>query len=317
MDSLLNVFDFSQLNNTSREWLVLLAILLATMLAVMACGMLIFGHRNSVKRRLAMVNGQESTTPSARYSPKVSNTLESLSSYILPTNEKEKEGIRHKLMHAGFYQKSAVTNFYAIKLFASLCCLFLAALIYIFMSGEVSVSTLFIVAIAIGVFLPNIVLNHLIKRRQREIRNGIADMLDLLVVCTESGLGFVASLRRVSDELYISHPELADELDTVCVKIKAGIEMPDAFHGLITRTGLEEFRGLVALLSHANKIGGSIAKTLRDYADDYRDKRNQAAEEIAAKIPTQMLFPMLIFIWPCFFIVAVGPAILSLMDAFK
>ncbi|MCF7354030.1 type II secretion system F family protein [Vibrio sp. CK2-1] len=317
MDSLLNVFDFSQLNNTSREWLVLLAIMLATIMAVMACGMLIFGHHNSVKRRLASVNGQDSASSSARYSPKVSNTLESLSSYILPTNEKEKEGVRHQLMHAGFYQKTAVANFYAIKLFASLFFLFIAALVYIFMGGDVSIPTLLIAALAAGVFLPNIALNRLIKRRQREIRNGIADMLDLLVVCTESGLGFVASLRRVSDELYISHPELADELDTVCVKIKAGVEMPDAFHGLITRTGLEEFRGLVAMLAHANKVGGSIAKTLRDYADDYRDKRNQAAEEIAAKIPTQMLFPMLIFIWPCFFIVAVGPAILSLMAAFK
>ncbi len=318
MDSLNSLLSLPQDGTNMRQWLFLVMILLATILAVMAIGMLLFGQRNSVKRRLAMVNGEAMGSPNhARYSPKVSNTLESLSPYILPSNEKEQESVRHKLMHAGFYQKSAVANFYAIKLFASLFFLLIAALVYVFMRGEVSVLTLIVCAVGAGVFLPNIVLHRLVKQRQRKIRNGVPDMLDLLVVCTESGLGFVASIRRVADELYISHPELADELDTVCVKIKAGVEMPDAFHGLVNRTGLEEFRGLVAMLSHANKIGGSIAKTLRDYADDYRDKRNQEAEEIAAKIPTKMLFPMLIFIWPCFFIVAVGPAILSLMEAFK
>lgn len=317
MDTFSRLLALPEDGSNMRQWLFLVSILLATMLAVMAVGMLVFGQRNSVKRRLAAVNGDTSDASSAHYSPKVSNTLESLSPYILPSNEKEQESVRHKLMHAGFYQKSAVANFYAIKLFASLACLFIAALVYVFLRGEVSVFTLIVCALGAGVFLPNIGLHHLIKQRQRKIRNGIADMLDLLVVCTESGLGFVASIRRVADELYISHPELADELDTVCVKIKAGVEMPDAFHGLVTRTGLEEFRGLVAMLAHANRIGGSLAKTLRDYADDYRDKRNQEAEEIAAKIPTKMLFPMLIFIWPCFFIVAVGPAILSLMEAFK
>lgn len=142
-------------------------------------------------------------------------------------------------------------------------------------------------------------------------------MLDLLVVCTESGLGFNASLRRVANEMVISHPELAEELDTVCMKIQAGKSMPDSLREMIVRTGLEEFLGLVSMLSHASRVGGSLVDSLREYTEDYRDKRQQAAEEIAAKIPVKMMFPMVIFIWPCFFIVAIGPSLITLSEAFS
>ncbi len=85
---------------------------------------------------------------------------------------------------------------------------------------------------------------------------------------------------------------------------------------LIERTGVVEISGLVTMLSHASRIGGSLSQSLREYTEDYRDKRNQEIEELAAKIPTKMIFPMLIFIWPCFFIVAIGPSLLMLADAF-
>lgn len=125
------------------------------------------------------------------------------------------------------------------------------------------------------------------------------------------------ALKRVAQELAISHPDLADELDTVCLKIKAGYEMPHAFRDMVARTGLSELNGLVSMLSHASRVGGSISQTLRDYTEDYRDKRTQEVEEIAAKIPTKMVFPMLVCIWPGFFIVVVGPAALRLIDAFS
>lgn len=174
---------------------------------------------------------------------------------------------------------------------------------------------LMIILVALGLFAPNFVLGRMVTKRQRRVRAGVPDALDLLVVCTESGLGFKAALRRVGDEMLISHPDFADELLTVCAKIKAGVEMSDAFQELIQRTGVTEIQGLVSMLAHASRIGGSLSKTLRDYTEDFRDKRNQEVEEIAAKIPTKMIFPLLMFIWPCFFIVAVGPAIIKLLDA--
>lgn len=112
----------------------------------------------------------------------------------------------------------------------------------------------------------------------------------------------------------MSHPEFADELDTVCVKFSAGVELESAFEELVRRTGVDEITGLVKMLAHAAKIGGSLSQTLREYTEDYRDKRNQEIEELAAKIPTKMIFPLLLFIWPCFFIVAIGPSILNIID---
>lgn len=157
----------------------------------------------------------------------------------------------------------------------------------------------------------------MVSERKDRVKAAVPDALDLLVVCTESGLGFNAALKRVGDELVVSHPDLAFELETVCAKIQAGVEMPIAFKELVDRTGVEELTGLVTMLSHAAKVGGSIAQTLRDYTEDYRDKRTQEAEEVAAKIPTKMLFPMVIFIWPCFFIVALGPGLMTLFDALQ
>ncbi|EGQ9132950.1 type II secretion system F family protein, partial [Vibrio parahaemolyticus] len=183
--------------------------------------------------------------------------------------------------------------------------------------GSKYVYFLMILSIFVGLFIPNIFLSRMINQRQKSIRASVADMLDLLIVCTESGLGFNAALRRVADELVVSHPELADELDTVCNKIQAGKTMPEALHEMVVRTGLEELVGLVSMLSHASRIGGSLVNSLREYTEDYRDKRQQAAEELAAKVPVKMLFPTVFFIWPCFFIVAVGPAIITLIEAFS
>ena len=238
------------------------------------------------------------------------STLESLAPVMKPSNSKESESIRQKLMHAGYHDANALTVFYAFKGMTVAVGLGLAAGFYFLTPDMAMLNLVMVASVGGGLYVPNILLGHLVKKRQSRIRGGIPDALDLMVVCTESGLGFNSALRRVADEVAISHPDFADELDTVCVKINAGVEMSDAFNDLIERTGLIEIAGLVTMLAHASRIGGSLAQTLREYTDDYRDKRNQEVEEIAAKIPTKMIFPLLLFIWPCFFIVAIGPSML-------
>lgn len=193
----------------------------------------------------------------------------------------------------------------------------LAGFYYIFSGTDAGLIIFVALGAGIGMFIPNMALSHLMKKRQSRIKRGVPDALDLLVVCTESGLGLNMALVRVSHELAMSHPDLAEELETVCLKIKAGYEMPHAFRDMVERTGVTELSGLVGMLSHASRIGGSLAQTLRDYTEDFRDKRNQEVEEIAAKIPTKMVFPMILCIWPCFFIVVLGPAVLAAIDGFK
>jgi tight adherence protein C len=220
-------------------------------------------------------------------------------------------------MHAGFHQSNSLSMFYAIKSVTTIIGVMVATLVYLTIPESKYLYTFMALAVFVGLVLPDFILRRMIDKRQRAIRAGVPDMLDLLVVCTESGLGFNAALRRVADELVISHPELADEVDTVCNKIQAGKPMPEALRELVYRTGLDELMGLVSMLSHASRIGGSLVNSLREYTEDYRDKRQQAAEEMAAKIPVKMMFPMVLFIWPCFFIVAIGPALISLAEAFK
>lgn len=310
MESILaNIAAFS----FTRSDLMLIGLLIAVTLSVFSFGFVLNGVRNSINRRVDELADPEV----ARQRSRVKDTLESISPLYIPKSGKERENIRHQLMHAGMHQKSALANFYAIKIFSFTISLVIAGIIYLSIPNS-SMVVFYMACIAfIGLFLPNFMLRKKAEARQRKIRRGIPDALDLLVVCTESGLGFLTALRRVANEIYISHPELGDELDTICLKVKTGVEIPQAFEEMMTRTGLTELSGLTSMLSHASRVGGSISDTLREYTEDYRDKRNQAAEEIAAKIPIKMMFPMILCIWPCFFIVAMGPSIIILLDGLK
>ncbi len=123
-------------------------------------------------------------------------------------------------MHAGFHQSNSLSMFYAIKSVTTIFGVMVAVLVYLTIPESKYLYTLMALAVFVGLVIPDFILRRMINSRQKAIRAGVPDMLDLLVVCTESGLGFNAALRRVADELVISHPELADEVDTVCNKIQ-------------------------------------------------------------------------------------------------
>ncbi|MDW6002346.1 type II secretion system F family protein [Vibrio mangrovi] len=305
MDTITYILNF----RPDEEFFVLAIVFVASTLLIITVALVVMGSKSQVKRQLEEIR-KDMGSGSLKKSRKLD--LEYLAPIVAPRNKRDQETARHQLMHAGFHDANALTIYYGLKVFSTIIGLLIASSFYLFTPDISHLNLLIIVSVAAGIYIPNVVLNHFVKKRQRKIRAGVPDALDLLVVCTESGLGFSSSLRRVADELMISHPDFADELDTVCAKIKAGVEMVDAFEDLVERTGVTEILGLVHMLAHASRIGGSLAQTLREYTEDYRDRRNQEVEEIAAKIPTKMIFPLLLFIWPCFFIVAIGPSILAL-----
>lgn len=298
-----------------EQFVILALVMLATVLTVFIVFFLVGSLRSPLKARLDEVkrNNQGEKLKKTR---RLDATLESLAPAVANSNSKESQSLRQKLMHAGYHESSALTVFYALKGLSILVGFSIAAALYFLAPDMSNLNVAMIVSAGGGLYAPNVILSNMVSKRQSRVKAGVPDALDLLVVCTESGLGFNAALRRVADELMISHPDFADELDTVCIKIKAGYEMSDAFEELIERTGVKELNGLVTMLAHAARIGGSLSQTLRDYTEDFRDKRTQELEEIAAKVPTKMIFPLLLFIWPCFFIVAVGPSLLALSDAF-
>jgi tight adherence protein C len=169
----------------------------------------------------------------------------------------------------------------------------------------------------LGSIIPSVWLDRSVKSRQRELRVAFPDALDLLVVCVEAGLGLAPAMQRVADDLMISYPELGLELTLVNAEMRAGVERAQALKNLAERTGLDDIRGLVALLVQTLRFGTGIADALRVYSEEFRDKRMQAAEEAAAKIGTKMIFPLTLCLFPSFFLVAIGPAVVRLVEAFK
>jgi tight adherence protein C len=172
-------------------------------------------------------------------------------------------------------------------------------------------------AASVGLFGPNSALNRLEEKRLKKLRDGFPDALDMLVVCVESGLGLSSAIQRVADEIGVSHPELATEMAVVNAETRAGVDRTKALRNFADRTGLDDIRGLVSMLVQAMRFGTSVADTLRVYSEEFRDKRMQKAEEEAAKIGTKLIFPLVLCLFPSFFTVAIGPAVLRLIEAFS
>ncbi|MBY5920831.1 type II secretion system F family protein [Ferrimonas balearica] len=228
----------------------------------------------------------------------------------------DSSGSRKRLIHAGFHSNNALAVYNGLRL---LFLLVMGMVTIIAMQWMVDLSTglqIYLVVMLLGfaLLIPSFILDRFAARRMRKIRNGFPDALDLLVVCCESGQGLLGALQRVSVELRVSHKELAEELLLVCQKSRAGIELSTALNEFSERTGLEDIRGLNGAITQSIRLGTGIAETLRVYAEEYRDKRLQAAEELAAKLGVKIIFPMLTCIWPAFFIVAVGPAVIKIME---
>jgi len=270
-----------------------------------------------LRRRLARLGGSESAGTS--FGGLFIDRIRPLFPYLVPGKEEERSRVGKLLMHAGFRSASAMPVFYASKALLTLGLPFLtfsAAPFFPAVSGG-KIMLVALIGAALGFVLPGIWLDRRVNARQREIRSSFPDALDLLVVCVESGLGLAPALQRVADDLVISAPELGGELALVNAEMRAGVERTQALKNLATRTGLDDIKGLVALLVQTMRFGTGVADALRVYSEEFRDKRMQAAEEEAAKIGTKMVFPLVLCLWPAFFLVAVGPAVIRLVDVFK
>lgn len=268
------------------------------------------------RQRLARVGQAES--PVANRPSGLIARLRPLAAFVLPGKQKERSRVAELLLHAGYRSPYALSTFYGTK------ALLMAALpISVLLTSpffpQVTTSRLVLYALGAAVagsLLPSMWLDRRVLARQRALRTGFPDALDLLVVCVESGLGLAPALQKVADEVEVSHPQLGSELALVNAEMRAGVERTQALRNLADRTGLADIRGLVALMVQTMRFGTSIADALRVYADEFRDKRMQAAEEQAAKIGTLMIFPLITCLFPSFFLVAIGPAVIRLIDVF-
>ena len=281
----------------------------------LALTVLVAGATSPLRRRVEQAVGPAAAGAGAMAG--LNRMLDSAAPIVTPRKEGERVRVRTRMIHAGYRSPNAITAFFTVKLLLGImlpvAVLLGASQFPYYTTYQVGVAAL--VASFLGMMIPNLYLGKRVEKRQRALRNGFPDALDMLVVCVEAGLGLNAAIQRVTAELSVSHPELASELGLVNAEIRAGVDRVQALRNLADRTGLPDIRGLVALLAQSLRFGTSVAETLRVYAEEFRDKRMQRAEEQAAKIGTKLLFPLVFCLFPGFFLVAIGPALLGVMNA--
>jgi tight adherence protein C len=298
--------------------LVVLAVAIAAFLFAWGVIAVVSWAADPARRRLEALGGTRAELNGSSMAAAIAALVQPVARYVMPSNGKERDAMQEKFIRAGLYSPAAMPVFYGVKTALAVLLfigwMFASNLLPRLSSGQVW----FYAAAAafVGLTLPNFVLNRMVERRQRRLRNAFPDALDLLIVCVEAGLGLAAALQRVAGELEVSHPELAAELERVNAEMQAGVEREQALRNLAARTGLDDIRGLVGLLVQTMRFGTSIADALRVYAEEFRDKRTQKAEELAAKLGTKMIFPMIFCFFPSFFLVALGPAVIRLVQAF-
>lgn len=312
---------FEQLRDSlaaGESLVIMAAAALAALALFWGIAAVVMRRLDPARRRLEQMQGSSQEVGTAGLGQRIERMIRPFARFLLPRGS-ELEGTRQKLLFAGFKSGSALTSFYGAKLALSGTLLSVWLVATRFLPGLTS-GYIMLVGLAVGFFgmiLPSMWLDRKVLARHQRLRGGFPDALDLLTVCVESGLGLSQALQRVADELQVSHPELAGEISQVTAQMRAGVERENALRSLATRTGLDDVRGLVGLLVQTLRFGTGIADALRVYSEDFRDKRMQRAEEAAAKIGTKLIFPLVLCLFPSFFVVAIGPAVIRLMEAFS
>jgi tight adherence protein C len=293
---------------------------------VILCIGLFFGLRRSrVRERLKL----ESKAELAQSRPREedSRDLEFLPKAVVDKVEDKlglKKGspkineLKKNLIQAGIYNKKAPSIYFGLKLGLSVA---LPVMVLPFLFGR-GIATILLLAIffglvMLGFFLPTLFLGHLVESRKKKIKEGLPDALDLMVVCVEAGQGLNAAMKRVSDDLALSNPILAREMSLVNLEISAGLEREVALRNLAERTGVDDVASLTSMLIQADRFGTSLAQSLKVQSETLRTTRRQRLEELAAKTPVKLVFPLLLFIFPALMVVIIGPAVIRIMENLK
>jgi tight adherence protein C len=229
-------------------------------------------------------------------------------SKAIPLSPAEANKSRGWLMQAGYREARHETIYFGLRVF----CALLGLLVVVSATGFDS-PYLLVGIPALGFLLPRFVLKRMIRERQRRIRVGLADALDLTVICVEAGLSLDQALARVGQDLRYAHPDLSDEFYLVNLEMRAGKPRPEALRNLADRTGVDDIRALVGVLIQTDRFGTSVAQALRVHSDSLRTERRQRAEEQAAKTTIKMIPALVIFVLPSMFFVTLGPAVIGLL----
>ena len=232
---------------------------------------------------------------------------------FMPSHYMEK--IRHKLVLAGRGQPEEIDRFLVVRVVSVIAVPVLWLVVWKMTSlkGISLIGAIVLVGMA-GVLGPDAWLNRAVEERRLSIRKKLPDVLDLLVISVEAGLGFEQALART---VTMVPGPLSEEFARMLGEMRAGASRADALTALDTRTEVPELKSFVLALLQADTFGVSVGSILRSQAAEMRIRRHQLAQELAQKAPVKMLFPMVFCIMPALFVVIAGPAVLSIFHAFS
>jgi tight adherence protein C len=283
------------------------AIFIFVAIAVSVVGMRLWVQPNEAIERVTGV-AIEVPEVAPRHPSLVFHELVQKLSNVLPASPKDVSIMQRRLIRAGLRGPNALKVFYGSKVLFGVVVPVVMSILVAGSPADANNKFLAILAsVAAGFFGPNHYVNVLGKRRQKEIQRGLANGLDLLVVCVESGLGLDQGILQVSKELEHAHPEICEEFMLVNLELKAGKRRVEALRNLAERTSVDDLKKLVAVLIQADRFGTGVAQSLRAHADFMRVHARQVAEEKAAKLGVKLIFPIFFCILPSLFLVTVGP----------
>ncbi len=232
-------------------------------------------------------------------------------SRALPLSPADVSQTRLWLIQAGYRSPQHVTIYRGLRvLFAAI------GFVSVFLFTGFNSPLLLVGLTGFGFFIPRFLLKRKLKERQRRIRLGLPDGLDLTVICVEAGLSLDQAMMRVGQDLSTAHPELSAEFHLFDLETRAGKPRVEALRNLAERTGVDDIRSLVGTLIQTDRFGTSVAQALRVHSDSLRTERRQRAEEQAAKTTVKMIIPLVLFVMPSLIFVTVGPAVIQLLHIF-
>ena len=311
-----NLFLIAQAGDTN--WLLMIGIFGAIVTGMYLLADFFLGSKTRTESRLDRLSGRTEVEEAApkqtisdmltKYSPKITESFK-------PKSEKEINSQQQLLNEAGWRNDDAPKLLASLQFFCAIGGFLLGGGVGIFAAGASLWTVLYAAAFA-GLFwyAPQIILMLVARSRKQKLFLGLPDSLDLMVVCVEAGLGMDQALRRVAEEMVDTHPVVAHEFQVCTQQLQYGSTRETVLTELGDRNGVEDLKTLASVMIQVDKFGTSVGKALRIQSDAMRTRRRQIAEEKASKTAVQLIFPLVLFIFPGIFVVLVGPAAITMMD---
>jgi tight adherence protein C len=290
----------------------MLAALICLAVSAAVAGVFLLLAPNRLYRRLQAIED-----PAARpdWTTTVAQAVGPFAGVLAPGGDWQDSPLRRRFINAGIRREDARLIYFGCKTVLPLLLAAVTWLLLRALTGMEEITVLMFLGIAalVGCYLPNLALWLRLRARRRELFENFPDAADLMLVCVEAGLGLDAAMTRIADEVGANSRALAEELHLTNLEMRAGASRAQSLRNLALRTDIEEIGTFATMLSQSDKFGTSIGESLRVFSEDLRHKRQVRAEEHAAKVPTKMLIPLALFIFPSIIMVVLGPAMIIIV----